>query len=187
MQDEAEAKSAPPITPLQLFLAFGKAGLCGFGGVAPWAHRILVEERRWLDDKAYAELLGLGQILPGPNVVNLSIMFGRRVAGPAGALAAFAGLMGPPLVVLVAIGSLYQSYGGHPTVQAVLGGMSAAAAGLVLGMAVKLARKLEAGPLLAGAGVLAFLGAGVLRWPLILVVLGLAPLAIAAARRRHTP
>jgi chromate transporter len=183
MQGTAEDATAPPITPLQLFLAFGKAGLCGFGGVAPWAYRILVEERRWLDEKSYAELLGLGQILPGPNVVNLSIMVGRRAAGPIGALAAFAGLMGAPLLVLVAIGSLYRAYGDHPTVQAVLGGMSAAAAGLVLGMAVKLARKLDAGPLLAGAGLLAFLGAGVLRWPLILVVLGLAPFAIAAARR----
>lgn len=164
-----------------LFLAFLKVGLCGFGGVAAWAHRVVVEERRWLSDRAYAELLGLGQILPGPNVINMCVMLGDRCCGPSGALAGLAGLMSAPLVILLGLVALYDRYGSLPGVQAMLAGMAAAAAGLVIGTALKMARRLQPSLSLSIVGGLAFLAAGVFRLPLLWVVLLLAPLGVGAA------
>ena len=73
--------SHPPIARAMLFAAFLKIGLLGFGGVMPWARRVLVEERAWLSDREFAELIGMCQVLPGPNVVNLSVILGSLWTG----------------------------------------------------------------------------------------------------------
>src|SRR3954470_13056259 len=95
-----------PVTRASFFMAFVKIGVMGFGGVGPWARRVLVEDTGWLTDEEYAALLGMGQILPGPNVVNASVILGDRYFGPVGSLLALAGIMGPPLVILVAIAAV---------------------------------------------------------------------------------
>lgn len=102
-------ESAPPPRPSKaaLFLTYGKIGLVGFGGINAWARRILVEEKRWLTEQEYAETLGLGQVLPGPNALNAAIMVGERFHGVAGSLIAAGALFGGPLVVLAGLATLY--------------------------------------------------------------------------------
>ena len=171
------------IGPLELFLAFSQLALSGFGGVLPWAHRTLVEQKGWLTQQEFVETLALGQLLPGPNIGNMAVMIGYRFAGYAGAAAAIAGLVGGPFAIMIALGLLYRSYGTLPLVQHALSGMSAVAAGLVLATGLKMAGSLKRHwrPWLFTA--LALAGVGALRWPLLAVVGALAPFAIAAAWR----
>ncbi|MGX9963656.1 chromate transporter [Roseomonas sp. F4] len=177
--------SDPPARPrpsvAALFLTYLKIGLVGFGGVNAWARRVLVEEKRWVTEQEYAEVLGLGQVLPGPNALNVAIHLGDRFGGGWGALATSVGLFGGPLVVLIGLALLHDAYGDVPMVQAVLAGTAAAAAGMVLGTAAKITTNLKpAWPILA-VGVAALLGGSVLRLPLPWIVLGLAPVGILAA------
>jgi chromate transporter len=177
----AEADVRP--TRLGLFLGFLKIGLCGFGGVGPWAHRVIVEERGWVDDREYARLLGLCQMLPGPNVGNVAVCLGDRFHGAVGATLALTGLMVGPLGVLLAFIGLYDRFAQVPAVDGAVGGVAAAAAGLFIGTALKLAGRLRPTRVAVLVGLLAFVAVGLLRWPLVAVVVGLAPLSIAAAWR----
>jgi chromate transporter len=168
--------------PLTVFLTFARIGVSGFGGVLYWVRRILVQEKGWITDQELLEGLALGQIIPGPNVYNLSVMLGYRFAGLRGAFAAIAGLMGPPLAVLVALGLLYHRYNDVAILQRALSGMTPVAAGLLLsnGIAVALSLPKRLRPWLFL--VLAFIGVGVLRWPLLYVMGGLAPFAMLLVR-----
>lgn len=175
------------VSPLELFRCFLLMGLRGFGGVMPWARRALVEERGWLTELEFNEALSLCQFLPGPNVGNVSIYVGSRLGGPAGALAAISGLMLAPCCIIIAIGALYGAYGDLPLVRSAVGGVAAAAAGLLVAMGVKMARPLMMSPQGALFIALAFVTVGPLQLPLPLVLLALAPASIAAAfawRRR---
>ena len=168
--------------PLELFLAFSQLALSGFGGVLPWAHRTLVEQKGWLTQREFVETLALGQLLPGPNIGNMAVMIGYRFAGYPGRRRPF-GLVGGPFLIMITLGLLYRSYGTLPLVQHALSGMSAVAAGLVLATGLKMAGSLKRHwrPWLFTA--LALAGVGALRWPLLAVVGALAPFAIAAAWR----
>jgi chromate transporter len=189
---EPAAVALPPILgPAQLFLAFSRMALSGFGGVMPFAYRALVERRQWLTASDFASLLAMAQVLPGPTICNLSLMVGWRYAGAGGALAALAGMLAGPIAIVLALGSAYQHWGDVPQVHAALAGMGAVAAGLILSTAVKMglavfsARREVASRLTTGAiAALAFAGVGLLRWPLVAVVVVLAPPAIALAWRR---
>ena len=86
--EQPETPPPSPVSRATLFAAFLKIGLLGFGGVMPWARRVLVEERAWLSDREFAELLGMCQVLPGPNVVNLAVILGARWQGAVGSLLA---------------------------------------------------------------------------------------------------
>ncbi|NKC31787.1 chromate transporter [Falsiroseomonas selenitidurans] len=180
-----ESEPAPPARPrpgvAALFLTYLRIGLIGFGGVNAWARRVLVEEKRWVTEQEYAEVLGLGQVLPGPNALNVAIHLGERFRGGPGALAASVGLFGGPMLVLLGLAMLHDQYGEVPVVKAVLAGIAAAAAGMILGTAAKITEKLRpAWPILA-VGLAALLAGAVLRLPLPAIVLGLAPFGIAAA------
>jgi chromate transporter len=164
--------------PRDLFLEFARMGLTGFGGVLPFVRRAVVDRNRWLGDREFVELLSVGQVLPGPNVVNLALMLGMRFAGLRGALAAFAGLVLVPMTGVLLLMLLYEHYRDVAAVQRMLSGMSAVAAGLILATAIKLAQTQPrtARNLLLGAA--AFVGIGLLRWPLVPVMLVLVPLGI---------
>src|SRR4051795_8596814 len=101
---------APPGL-LALFVAFAKMSLAGFGGVLVWARRAIVEEHRWMTAEEFNETFALCHFLPGPNVVNLSVVFGARFRGPLGGMGAFAGLLGPPVVIVTVLAALYARFG----------------------------------------------------------------------------
>ena len=170
----------PQISAFTLFLTFSWITLSGFGGVMFWARRVLVERRCWLTEREFVDLLTLGQLLPGPNVLNLTVMVGHRFGGWTGAAAAVAGFLGWPCLVVIGMGVLYQRYGALPQVQQALAGMSVVAAGLLLATVIKLAMVLPRRWRPWLFGMMAFVGIGVLRWPLVWVVGTLAPFAVAA-------
>jgi len=181
LSDAVLASHGPHVSAWALFLTFSRLTLSGFGGMLFWARRALVERQRWLTEQEFVDLVALGQLLPGPNVLNLTVMVGYRFAGWAGAAAAVAGFLGWPCLMVIALGVLHQRYGALPLVQQALTDMSAVAAGLLLASVVQMATVLprQWRPwLFAG---LAFVGVGVLRWPLLIVMGALAPWAIAAA------
>lgn len=171
----------PNVSRFALFLAFSRISLSAFGGALFWTRRELVERQRWLTESEFVDLLTLGQLLPGPNVLNLTVMVGYRFAGWTGAAAAAAGFLGWPCLVVVGMGVLYQNYGALPRVQRALAGMSSVAAGLLLANAVKLAVVLPRQWRTWLFGMLAFLGVGVMRWPLLWMIGALAPWAVFAA------
>ncbi len=173
-----------PRGPRDLFLVFNGLALRGFGGVLPFAQRALVEERRWMSNDEFVEALSLAQVLPGPNIGNLALMIGDRFFGWRGAFAALAGMITAPMALVLTLAVMYAEFGTHPTVTRMLGGMGAVSAGLVLAMAIKLARSQRGGAvgwLLVAA---AFLMVGVLRWPMLAVLLGLGSVSIGLAYRR---
>jgi chromate transporter len=174
----------PEVGCAELFIGFLSLGLMSFGGALPFARRTIVEERRWLSADEFTDLLGLCQFLPGGNVINLSVAVGMRFRGVPGALAGLLGLIAGPTLVVVGLGVLYAKTQNDPRVQHLFGGLAAAAAGLLVAMAVKVAKPLRhvgAGALVA---VLAFVAIALLRWPLLTTMLVLTPLSIGLAARR---
>lgn len=171
----------PHVSRLALFLTFSRVTLSSFGGALFWSRRALVERQRWLTEREFVDLLALGQLLPGPNVLNLTVMVGYRFAGWTGAAVSVAGYLGWPCLVVIGMGVLYQQYGALPQVQQALGGMSKVAAGLLLATVIKLAMVLPRAWRPWLFGVLAFTSVGVLRWPLLWVIGALAPFAVAVA------
>ena len=172
----------PPVTLGALFLAFLKISMYGFGGPIVWARRILVEERHWLGDAEFADILSFCQFLPGPNVVSVTVCIGAKFRGPAGALAALAGFIVIPWTVGFALGALFLSYAQTPVLQGVLRGVAAAAAGLIIATGIRLLLPHRRRPLAMVFAALAFAGLGVASLPLLAVVIGLVPLSIALAR-----
>jgi chromate transporter len=156
-----------------------------FGGVLPWAYRMLVERRKWLTREEFVELLAFSQLLPGPNICNLSIVLGARYFGWRGAIVGLLGLLSVPAVVVLSIGVLYSEFSSIPVVRHAVIGMGAAAAGLIMGTAIKLARSQRLRWLSFGA--LAFVAVGLLRLPVGWAVLGLVPVAVGLAWRSEKP
>ena len=183
-EPEASAAGAPPsMSCAQLFWMFSHITMLGFGGVLPWMYRVLVEQRQVLSPAEFRELLALGQVLPGPSICNMSVMVGYRHAGVAGGASALAGMMLGPMVLVILLGLGYETHGRSPLLASVLAGMSAAAAGLIVVMALRMAAGLPRhwrSALVAGA---ALLGIAVLHLPLWLVLAGLAPVGMLLLRR----
>jgi chromate transporter len=178
-----------PPSLIALFLAFAKMSLAGFGGVLVFARRAIVDEHRWMSADEFNETFALCHFLPGPNIVNLSVVFGSRFRGLAGGVAAFAGLVGPPVVVVTVLAALYARFGEVEPLRRILGGVSCAAVGLLIAvvfrMMMPLIRKRDWVGLVLLA--LVFAAIGVLRLPLPAVLLVAIPLSIAitlAIRRR---
>jgi len=174
---------APPRTLGQLFLGFLSIGARAFGGVLPWAHRVLVEERRWLAPGDFSEVLALCQFLPGPNIANMSVVLGRRWFGFPGAMAGFLGLMALPFIWVLALAALYADWSAQPTVRAVIAWVGVAGGGLFIGTALKLARPLARKPAAVVIMAACFIAMGLLRLPLLLVLPVAVALALVAARR----
>jgi chromate transporter len=161
-----------------LFVGFFSVGMLGFGGVLPLARRMIVERRRWLSPAEFTDLLALCQVLPGANITNVSVALGGRFGGPAGALAALAGLLVGPVSVVLVVGALYDRYGAEPVVAHGIAGMAAAASGLVLATALRIAAPLRGRPRGIAAAAAAFVALAVLRLPLLVVLVVLLPAAV---------
>ena len=169
------------VTRSELFSAFMKVGISGFGGVLPFARRMLVDERKWLTELEFNEILALGQFLPGPNIVNVSIIVGRRFHGVSGSLSATVGLMLLPLVIILVLAALYGRIAEIEAVRGASNGVSAAAAGLMLAVGLKMARPIQRTPWQVATVVVAFIAIGVLRYPLLWVLAVIGPAALAIA------
>jgi chromate transporter len=165
----------------ELFLVFSGLALRGFGGVLPWAQRVLVEERRWLTREEFVEVLAFGQLLPGPNVCNVALMVGDRWFGARGAVVALAGMLAAPSAIVLLLVAAVGQVADEPVVRRALAGMGAVAGGMILATAIKLASTQRARPRWLAFGVLAFVGVALLRVRLAWVVAALGPAAIAAA------
>ena len=179
--DDKVSASARNVSRRELFLGFLKIGLLGFGGVAPWARHVIIEERRWLTDREFAAILGIGQVLPGPNTLNAAVIIGNRFQGVAGVLLCLLGQMAMPIVIVVALAAVHERFAAVPEVRAGLAGAAAGAAGLVLGTGLKMIQRIRPTPLASLVGALGFAAIGMLGWPLVPVVAVLVPLGIAAA------
>ena len=166
-----------------LFFGFLRVGISGFGGVMPFAHRMLVEQERWLAESEFVDVLSLSQFLPGPNIVNVSIVVGRRFGGPGGAAAAFTGLIFMPFLIIIALGAAYSTFGQLPHVREAFAGVAAGASGLVIAMAMRMARPLRNTAWQVGIAMVAFVAIALFRWPLLWVLFGLAPVALLLAAR----
>ncbi len=148
LHSAASATDRPrPQSPRDLFLSFTWLALQGFGGVLAVVQREVVEKKRWLTADEFLEDWAVAQVLPGPNVINLALMIGDRYFGLRGAIAALAGMLAVPLVVILVLAVLYAHYAGNPQVAGALRGMGAVAGGLIAATGVKLIPPLRRHPL----------------------------------------
>ena len=191
MQKPTDQSRAQPQSLGDLFVSFTLLALQGFGGVLAVVQRELVEKKQWLTREEFVEEWAVAQIMPGPNVVNLSLMIGARYFGFKGAMAALAGMLAAPLVVVLLLALMYAQFADYPGVQGALRGMAAVAAGLIAATGLKLLSALQnnilGSRLCIGFGVLCFVAIALLRWPLAYVLLGLGGLASTIAFRKLLP
>jgi chromate transporter len=173
--------STSPPTLIALFVAFAKMSLAGFGGVLVWARRAIVDQHKWMTADEFNETFALCHFLPGPNIVNLTFVFGSRFRGLAGAIAAFSGLVGPPALIMVVMGMLYHRYGEIDALRRILSGVACAAIGLMLAVVFRMMTPLIKRRDVIGLSVMVavFIAIGVLRLPLAAVLLVAIPISIA--------
>lgn len=184
----APATGPHPRNARELFWAFSHLAMQGFGGVLGVVQRELVERRGWMSNEEFLEEWGLAQVLPGPNVCNLALMYGWRQHGARGALAALAGLLALPLVVLLLVASVFRLGADLPQVAAALRGMGAVTVGIIAGAGIKLLLALHSHRLGAAVAMalalLALLGLTTLALPLPVIVAGLGGVSCAWVYRR---
>ena len=180
-----------PESLTDLFVSFTLLALQGFGGVLAIVQRELVENKRWMTREEFIEDWAVAQIMPGPNVVNLSLMVGGRYFGLKGAMVALAGMLTVPLVIVLMLALLYAQFSNHPGVAGALRGMGTVAAGLIVATGLRLAGALQKNVLglrlCVVLGALCFVAVAWLRLPLVYVLLGLGGLACTLAYKRLTP
>ena len=177
----AEPRASPPRVALRvLFYEFLKVSLLASGGGIVWAHRIAVDQRRWLSDAEFTDIVSVCQFMPGPNVVGIAVCVGARLRGLLGAIAATAGFVLIPGIIGFSLGVLCFRHTGVPLFQNVLTGISAAASGMMIATGLRLLRAYRRRlPALLFAA-LAFAGIAIVQFPLLLVLLVLTPLSIGA-------
>ena len=180
-----------PQSLTDLFVSFTLLALQGFGGVLAVVQREMVEKKRWMTQDEFIEDWAVAQIMPGPNVVNLSLMIGGRYFGLKGAMAALAGMLTAPLIIVLLLAVVYAQFANHPGVAGALRGMGAVAAGLIAATGLKLSGALVKNVLglrlCISLGVMCFMAIALLRWPLVYVLLGLGGTACTLAWRKLKP
>lgn len=175
--------TAPPPTVLELLISFGTIGLYGFGGVMPWARWMLVEKKRWITPQEFVDMLSLCQFLPGANIVNLATCVGSHFHGFRGALASFLGLMVAPICIVLGLVILYDAYGHLPAIESGFRGVSSAAAGLILGMGIKIGLPYRKNIRVMAFAATAIVAVVIFKVPLIWVLAFLLPASMLAAWR----
>jgi chromate transporter len=180
-----------PQSRAELFIAFTVLALQGFGGAQAFVQRELVEKKRWLTKEDFLGEWAVAQVMPGPNVVNLSLIVGGRFFGIPGALAALGGLMTVPLMLVLTLAFIYAGYSNHPEVAGAIRGISAVTAGIIAATGLKLLGGLKNNVLgIALCGVLGascFVAIALLRLPLGYTLLGLGAISFAIVFRRLAP
>ncbi|OHC73010.1 MAG: chromate transporter [Rhodoferax sp. RIFCSPLOWO2_12_FULL_60_11] len=188
MAAHQDGASPRPSSLADLFWSFTRLALQGFGGVLAIVQRELVEEKQWLTPEEFMEDWAVAQILPGPNVVNLSMMIGDRYFGWRGALTAVAGMLAFPLLIVLALAALFAGIADSPGIQGALRGMGAVAAGLIAGTGLKLISSLKknvmGAPVCWSLSAITFIAIALLHVPLAWVLLGAGTLACVWAYRQ---
>ena len=178
---QKNAATNTPQSKTDLFVSFTLLALQGFGGVLAVVQRELVDKKKWLTTDEFVEDWAVAQILPGPNVVNLSLMIGGRHFGIKGALAALSGLLLAPTVLVLLIAAAVAGVADTSIAQGMLRGMGAVSAGLIAAVGIKLMGALKNNPMgmltCIGLGTLTFIAIGLMRLPLAWVLLSMGPLA----------
>jgi chromate transporter len=179
----SDAPVAPVAIPTRraLFLGFLKVGLQGFGGVLPFARRMLVDQHRWLTEREFTEVLSLSQFLPGPNIINVAIIVGNRFRGPLGSVAASVGLMLMPFIIVLMLAALYARFADIERVRGATIGVSAAATGLIIAMGFRMAGPMRHIPWQVAVAALTFVAIALLRVPLLWALAAIAPASVAFA------
>src|SRR5213593_1428543 len=165
----------------ELFWAFFRTGARGFGRALAWGRRMLVEERSWLTTPEFTDIFSVSNFLPGPNVLNVTVIVGSRFHGVPSALAAVLGLIALPLVIVLVLAALYARLGQTPGIDAILRGLGAVVAGLVIATALKMAGSLLRAPRFVGFLLVTVGAIALLRWPLIPVLLGFGTVSVLVA------
>lgn len=166
-----KAAPAPAFPGLKaLFLGFSSVGLSGFGGVLPFARRMLVEKKGWMTAEEFNAQLGLCQFLPGPNVVNLAVLVGKRYRGLLGAIVAPAGLLAGPFAIVLLLALLYDRYGSLALAQSMLRGVAAVGCGLLFAMAWRMAKAVKDKAIFLPFTALTVVAIAALRWPMPMVM-----------------
>ena len=191
MDSHATEGRPRPQSLSDLYLSFTLLALQGFGGVLAIVQHELVEKKRWMTREEFVEEWAVAQIMPGPNVVNLSLMIGARYFGLPGALASLAGMLTLPLVIVLLLTFFYAQFADHPGLAGALRGMGAVAAGLITAAGLRLLSTLKSNPLGLSLGiafaVTTFAAIALLRWPLLYVLPGLGLAACMLAYRKLKP
>jgi chromate transporter len=182
-EDTASGASVP--SSFALFKAFFLIGLTGFGGVLPWARRMLVERQAWLTAREFAELLPLAQLLPGPNVANIATVLGRQYRGPKGAASAVVGLYLAPTIVTIGIGYAYARWGNAPVTAHLFAGLMPAATGLVIANVLKLVESLPRNAANFALVAATFIAVAIMKIPLLIVLAVLGPIGTIAVFYRR--
>lgn len=175
--------SAPTDPPSyhEIFLGFSMVGALGFGGVMPWIRWLLVERKRWYKEEEFLDAFSLANVIPGGNVVSISVLVGAQMRGWKGAVVALAGLTLAPAIMVCLLGTLYLRYQDSSLVQSVLAAMAAAGAGLILGMSFRLLRPLLASPRAIGIALAVFATAMLWHLPLVQILLIFGPISLGLA------
>jgi chromate transporter len=175
----------PSVSLISLFLVFFRIGLFSFGGgLSGWIYRDVVTVRGWMSDADFMSGLALSQILPGANVTNLSVYIGQRLRGPIGSVCAVTGLVIGPFFAVIGLLAAYDRLATMPWIQDGMSGAAAAAIGLLLVVAIKGARGASNGLVPFMFLIATFIAVGLLQWPLVPVVLVLAPVSVFFAWRK---
>jgi len=173
------ASGVAPVSLAAIFAAFFRLGVTSFGGgTAAWLYRAIVERRHWIDDQAYLAAVGLSRVVPGSAGVNLTVQVGQRLQGGRGALAAVLGLLSGPLFIVIGLAAGFARIGGSSVAHAFLDGVAAAAIGLTFatGLVLVPRGRTQIGQLMVTIATV--VAVGVLRWPMLPVILCLAPVGI---------
>ena len=180
-----------PESLTDLFVSFTLLTLQGFGGVMAIVQRELVEKKRWLSAEEFIEDWAVAQVMPGPNVINMSLIIGGRYFGLKGAMVALAGMLAAPLLIVLTLALIYAQFASRPEVAGALRGMGAVAAGLIGATALKLTKALKTNVLgwrwCATFCLVSLVAIAALRVPLVYVIFGLGGLASTLAYRKLQP
>lgn len=179
---DAAPPDQQPVSLLRLFLVCFQIGLFSFGGgLSGWIYQETVVRRRWMSEDEFLSGLALCQVMPGINVSNLVVYIGQRLRGIPGSCVALIGLLIGPFFVVIGMVLAYERIAGLSWLQAALDGMAAAAIGLLLLVGYRgvqrVGRRLPAALIMLAIVV----AVGLLQWPLVPVVLVLAPVSVAFA------
>ena len=181
VEDEVLLTAPPPVSLPALLTCFLKLGAASFGGgVSGWVHREIVERRQWLSEERFLETLTVAQVMPGANPVNLAVYVGMQLRGFAGATVAAIGMVAPAFCIILLLGAGYSLLSRYPEPRVVLVGLACVGIASTLAMGIKAARRLQGQivPILIAATI--FVTVGLLRWPMIPVVLVLTPVSVLA-------